>query len=46
MSEEDISCSFCGRTKTQTEVLIAGLRCTYMRSSVFEQANGIILNER
>jgi ATP-dependent Clp protease ATP-binding subunit ClpX len=25
MSEEDILCSFCGRTKSQTKILIAGL---------------------
>ena len=43
MSEE-LSCSFCGRTKTQTEVLIAGLDA-HICDQCVEQANGIILNE-
>ena len=43
MSEE-LSCSFCGRMKTQTEVLIAGLDA-HICDQCVEQANGIILNE-
>jgi len=43
MSEE-LSCSFCGRIKTQTEVLIAGLDA-HICDQCVEQANGIILNE-
>ena len=41
---EELSCSFCGRIKTQTEVLIAGLDAHICNQCV-EQANGIILNE-
>ena len=41
---EELSCSFCGRMKTQTEVLIAGLDAHICNQCV-EQANGIILNE-
>ena len=43
MSEE-LSCSFCGRIKTQTEVLIAGLDA-HICDQCVEQAKGIILNE-
>ena len=43
MSEE-LSCSFCGRIKTQTEVLIAGLDA-HICDQCVEQANGIILTE-
>ena len=43
MSKE-LSCSFCGRMKTQTEVLIAGLDA-HICDQCVEQANGIILNE-
>ncbi len=41
---EELSCSFSGRIKTQTEVLIAGLDAHICNQCV-EQANGIILNE-
>ena len=41
---EELSCSFCGRLKTQTEVLIAGLDA-HICDQCVEQANGIILNE-
>ena len=41
---EELSCSFCGRMKTQTEVLIAGLDA-HICDQCVEQANGIILNE-
>ena len=41
---EELSCSFCGRIKTQTEVLIAGLDA-HICDQCVEQANGIILNE-
>ena len=41
---EELSCSFCGRTKAQTEVLIAGLDA-HICDHCVEQANGIILNE-
>ena len=43
MSEE-LSCSFCGRLKSQTGVLIAGLDA-HICDLCVEQANGIILNE-
>lgn len=41
---EELSCSFCGRIKTQTEVLIAGLDA-HICDQCVEQANGIIQNE-
>jgi len=41
---EELSCSFCGRLKTQTEVLIAGLDA-HICDQCVEQANGIVLNE-
>ena len=41
---EELSCSFCGRMKNQTEVLIAGLDA-HICDQCVEQANGIILNE-
>ena len=41
---EELSCSFCGRMKTQTEVLIAGLDA-HICGQCVEQANGIIINE-
>ncbi len=41
---EELSCSFCGRMKTQTEVLIAGLDA-HICDQCVEQANGIIINE-
>ena len=41
---EELSCSFCGRMKTQTEVLIAGLDA-HICDQCVEQANGIIVNE-
>ena len=41
---EELSCSFCGKIKTQTEVLIAGLDA-HICDQCVEQANTIILNE-
>ena len=41
---EELSCSFCGRMKSQTEVLIAGLDA-HICDQCVEQANGIIINE-
>ena len=41
---EELSCSFCGRMKTKTEVLIAGLDA-HICDQCVEQANGIIINE-
>ena len=41
---EELSCSFCGRIKTQTEVLIAGLDA-HICDQCVDQANGIIQNE-
>ena len=43
MSEE-LSCSFCGRIKTQTDILIAGIDA-HICDKCVEQANGIILDE-
>ena len=41
---EELSCSFCGRMKTQTEVLIAGLDA-HISDQCVEQASVIIINE-
>ena len=43
MSEE-LSCSFCGRTKPQTDLLIAGLDA-HICDRCIEQAHGIVSEE-
>ena len=44
MSEKEILCSFCGRTKSQTKLLIAGLDA-HICDRCITQANGIIEEE-
>jgi len=44
MSKEELSCSFCGRTKPQTQLLIAGLDA-HICDKCIEQAHGIVLEE-
>jgi ATP-dependent Clp protease ATP-binding subunit ClpX len=44
MSKEDLECSFCGRKKTETNLLIAGLDA-HICDRCIEQAHGIIAEE-
>ena len=44
MNKEELSCSFCGRTKPQTQLLIAGLDA-HICDKCIEQAHGIVLEE-
>lgn len=44
-SEENINCSFCGRSKVDTGILIAGLT-GHICSSCIEQAHGIIEEQK
>ncbi len=44
MAKEDLECSFCGRKKPETNLLIAGLDA-HICDRCIEQAHGIILEE-
>ena len=44
MSKSDLQCSFCGKKKDQTKLLIAGIDA-HICDLCIEQANGIILQE-
>jgi len=44
MSNEELNCSFCGRAKAQTELLIAGLDA-HICDRCIEQAHGIVAEE-
>ena len=42
MSKEELECSFCGRSKSETNLLIAGLDA-HICDRCIEQAYGIVL---
>ena len=44
MSEKNLICSFCGLTKSQTNLLVAG-QDAHICDSCIEQAYGIIIEE-
>ena len=44
MSKSDLQCSFCGKKKDQTKLLIAGIDA-HICEVCIEQANGIIIQE-
>lgn len=44
MSNEELNCSFCGRSKPQTDLLIAGLDA-HICDKCIEQAHGIVSDE-
>ena len=44
MSKEELECSFCGRKKPETSILIAGLDA-HICDRCIEQAHGIVLEE-
>jgi len=44
MAREDLECSFCGRKKADTNILIAGLEA-HICDRCIEQAHGIVLEE-
>ncbi len=44
MAKEELSCSFCGRKKSETNLLIAGLDA-HICDQCIEQAHGIVLEE-
>src|SRR5690554_2688464 len=44
MSKEDLECSFCGRKKAETSLLIAGLDA-HICERCIEQAHGIVIEE-
>jgi len=44
MAKEDLECSFCGRKKSETKLLIAGLDA-HICDKCIEQAHGIVLEE-
>ncbi|MCX7551700.1 ATP-dependent Clp protease ATP-binding subunit ClpX [Xanthomarina sp. F2636L] len=44
MAKEDLECSFCGRKKPETNLLIAGLDA-HICDKCIEQAHGIVLEE-
>ena len=44
MAKEDLECSFCGRKKPETDLLIAGLDA-HICDKCIEQAHGIVLEE-
>jgi len=44
MSKSDLNCSFCGKKKDQTKLLIAGIDA-HICDLCIEQANGIIIQE-
>ena len=44
MAKENLECSFCGRKKSETNLLIAGLDA-HICDKCIEQAHGIVLEE-
>ncbi len=44
MAKDDLECSFCGRKKPETDLLIAGLDA-HICDKCIEQAHGIVLEE-
>ena len=44
MSKEELCCSFCGRSKPQTQLLVAGLDA-HICDKCIEQAHGIVVEE-
>ena len=44
MSKSDLNCSFCGKKKDQTSLLIDGIDA-HICDVCIEQANGIIIQE-
>ncbi|MEN8136811.1 MAG: ATP-dependent Clp protease ATP-binding subunit ClpX [Bacteroidota bacterium] len=44
MSKQELSCSFCGRKKSETNLLIAGMDA-HICDKCIEQAHGIVLEE-
>lgn len=44
MAKDDLECSFCGRKKSETNILIAGLDA-HICDRCIEQAHGIVLEE-
>ena len=44
MSKEELECSFCGRKKSETNLLIAGLDA-HICDRCIEQAHGIVMEE-
>ena len=44
MAKENLECSFCGRKKPETNLLIAGLDA-HICDRCIEQAHGIVLEE-
>lgn len=44
MSKEELRCSFCGRSKPQTQLLVAGLDA-HICDKCIEQAHGIVVEE-
>lgn len=44
MAKDDLECSFCGRKKPETNLLIAGLDA-HICDKCIEQAHGIVLEE-
>ena len=44
MSKSELQCSFCGKKKDQTKLLIAGIDA-HICDACIEQANGIIIQE-
>ena len=44
MAKEDLECSFCGRKKPETNLLIAGLDA-HICDRCIEQAHGIVVEE-
>ena len=44
MDNENLNCSFCGRAKTETDLLIAGLDA-HICDNCINQAHGILIQE-
>ena len=44
MAKEELDCSFCGKKKADTNLLIAGIDA-HICDRCIEQANGIVLEE-
>ena len=44
MAKEELECSFCGRKKPETSLLIAGLDA-HICDRCIEQAHGIVIEE-
>ena len=44
MTKSDLECSFCGRKKSETDLLIAGIDA-HICDRCIEQAHGIVLEE-